>query len=124
MNIKLIKSLTVFLFICLITNAQESNKKGYPLKADVETIDGIIKAYYDVISGPAGQPRDWERDLSLHHPNALISVTGMDKNNKPFIISQSLSEYHKSFGGYFFAYFSHSAKYSRYTILNILFSFQ
>lgn len=98
MSNKFLKSLAVFLFLCLITNAQESNKKNYPLKADVETIDGIIKAYYDVISGPAGQPRDWDRDMSLHHPNALISVTGKDKSNKPYIISQSLSDYHKSFG--------------------------
>lgn len=98
MNNKLLISLTLFVFLSLITNAQESNKKDYPLKADVETIDGIIKAYYDVISGPAGQPRDWERDNSLHHPDALISVTGKDENNKPYIISQSLTDYHKSFG--------------------------
>lgn len=98
MNNKLLKSLTVFLFLCLTSNAQELNKKNYPLRADVETIDGIIKAYYDVISGPAGQARNWERDMSLHHPNALISVTGKDKNNKPYITSQNLSEYHKSFG--------------------------
>jgi len=80
-----------------MTNAQESNN-NYPLKADVETVDGIINAYYEVISGPAGQPRDWARDKSLHHSNALISVTGKDKNQKPFIVSQSLSDYHKSFG--------------------------
>ncbi len=98
MNNKVLKSLTLFLFLCLTTNAQEPNTKDYPLKADVETIDGIIKAYYDVISGPAGQVRNWERDRSLHHPNALISVTGKDKSNKPYIISQHLSDYHKSFG--------------------------
>ena len=98
MNNKLLKLLTVFLFFCLIINAQDATKKEYPLKADVETIDGIIKAYYDVISGPAGQARNWERDKSLHHPSALISVTGKDKNNKSFIIVQSLPEYHKSFG--------------------------
>lgn len=98
MNNKQIKSFTVFLFLSIILNAQEPNKKDYPLKADIATVDGIIKAYYDVISGPAGQRRDWERDLSLHHPNALISVTGKDKNNQPYIISQSLSDYHKSFG--------------------------
>lgn len=98
MNNKLIKSLTVFLFLSFIINAQESNKKDYPLKADIETIDGIINAYYDVVSGPAGQPRDWERDSSLHHPNALISVTGKDKNNKPYIFSTNLSGYHKGFG--------------------------
>ena len=98
MNSKQIKSFTVFIFLSIILNAQESNEKNYPLKADIATIDGIIKAYYDVISGPAGQPRDWERDLSLHHPNALISVTGKDKNNQPYIISQNLPDYHKSFG--------------------------
>src|SRR5664279_2297332 len=28
-----------------------------PRAEDVATIDGIMKAFYDVISGPAGQPR-------------------------------------------------------------------
>ena len=98
MNNKLLKSLTLFLFWCLITNAQESSENDYPLKADVETIDGIINAYYDVISGPAEQPRDWKRDLSLHHPDALVIVTGKSKDNKPYIVTQNLSEYHRSFG--------------------------
>jgi hypothetical protein len=98
MQNKLSKSLTLLLFCCLITNAQETNKTDYPLKADVETIDGIIKAYYDVISGPAGQPRDWERDTSLHHPDALIAVTGKNRKSKAYLITQTLSEYHKSFG--------------------------
>lgn len=98
MNGKFLTLLIVFLFSCLMTNAQEAAENKYPLKADVETIDGIINAYYEVISGPGGQPRDWERDKSLHHPDALISVTGKDKNNKPFIMALSLSDYHKSFG--------------------------
>lgn len=98
MKNKLFKSLTLLFFCCFITNAQESDKNEYPLKADVETIDGIIKAYYDVISGPAGEPRDWERDTSLHHRDALIAVTGMNRNNKPYLVTQNLSEYHKSFG--------------------------
>lgn len=97
MNNKILRILPIFIFLCFFVNAQESNKNIYPLNTDVETLDGIIKAYYDVISGPAGEPRDWERDKSLHHPNALVSVTGKD-NNKPFIITQSLSDYHKSFG--------------------------
>jgi len=33
--------------------------------ADVESIDAIIAALYDVISGPAGQARDWARFRSL-----------------------------------------------------------
>jgi hypothetical protein len=35
---------------------------------DVATIDGIVKAFYDVISGPAGQPRQWDRDRTLYYP--------------------------------------------------------
>lgn len=88
----------VFLLLSLTTYSQESDKSDYPLQADVQTIDGIIKAYYDVISGQAGQPRDWERDMSLHHPDALITITGKDKNNNSYINTQTLSEYHKSFG--------------------------
>jgi len=30
--------------------------------SDVVSIDAIINAAYDGISGPAGQKRDWERD--------------------------------------------------------------
>jgi hypothetical protein len=35
---------------------------------DVATLDGIMKAFYDVISGPAGAPRQWQRDSSLYIP--------------------------------------------------------
>lgn len=39
---------------------------------DYATIDGIINAMYECISGPKGTPGDWERDRSLHHPKALL----------------------------------------------------
>ena len=40
---------------------------------DVVSIDAILKAMYETISGRAGQPRDWERDRALHHPRALLA---------------------------------------------------
>lgn len=40
--------------------------------ADVESIDAIIAALYDVISGPAGE-RDWDRFRSLFAPRATLS---------------------------------------------------
>ena len=43
--------------------------------ADVESIDGIIAATYDVISGPASKPRDWERERSLFYPGARLMPT-------------------------------------------------
>ena len=36
------------------------------------TLDGILNAMYEVISGPAGQPRDWERLRSLYAPGARL----------------------------------------------------
>ena len=43
--------------------------------ADVESIDAIIRATYDVISGPAGTKRDWERERSLFYPGARLIPT-------------------------------------------------
>jgi hypothetical protein len=42
---------------------------------DVESIDAIIKAAYDVISGPAGEERDWDRERSLFWPDARLIPT-------------------------------------------------
>jgi hypothetical protein len=43
--------------------------------ADVESIDAIVTALYDVISGPAGQPRDWNRMRSLFVPGGRLMPT-------------------------------------------------
>jgi hypothetical protein len=40
--------------------------------ADVESIDAIIAAAYDGISGPAGKKRDWDRERSLYIPGARL----------------------------------------------------
>src|SRR5437667_8047562 len=44
--------------------------------ADVGSIESIIAAVYDVISGPAGQKRDWDRMRSLFVPGARLIPTG------------------------------------------------
>ena len=40
--------------------------------ADVASVDSIIDALYDVISGPAGKSRDWQRMRSLFAPGARL----------------------------------------------------
>jgi hypothetical protein len=42
---------------------------------DVLSIDGIVRALYEVISGPAGAPRDWDRERKLFHPGARLVPT-------------------------------------------------
>jgi hypothetical protein len=44
--------------------------------ADVESVDGIVAALYDVISGPAGKPRDWDRMRSLFAPDGRLMAVG------------------------------------------------
>ncbi|HXX42807.1 MAG TPA: hypothetical protein VEI58_11155 [Chthoniobacterales bacterium] len=43
---------------------------------DVESIDAIINALYDGISGPAGKKREWDRERSLYYPGARLIPTG------------------------------------------------
>lgn len=44
--------------------------------SDVSSIHNIVAAAYDVISGPASQPRDWARFRSLFRPDGrLISIS-------------------------------------------------
>src|SRR5213079_3789402 len=50
-----------------------------PRPTDVATVDGVVKAYYDVITGPAGQPRQWSRDRSLYIPALRFVATGVGR---------------------------------------------
>jgi hypothetical protein len=45
--------------------------------ADVDSVDHIIAALYDVISGPAGQARDWNRFRSLFLPEGRLIPNGV-----------------------------------------------
>jgi hypothetical protein len=47
--------------------------------ADVASMDAILAALYGVISGDAGQARDWNRFRSLFWPGAVMVPTGLDK---------------------------------------------
>jgi hypothetical protein len=52
--------------------------------ADVASPDAILAAVYDVISGPAGQKRDWDRFRSLYWPGARLIPTGAKKDAPGF----------------------------------------
>jgi len=48
--------------------------------ADVSSPDAILEATYDVISGPAGQKRDWDRFRSLFLPGAILAAVSKGKD--------------------------------------------
>src|SRR5438309_9413154 len=43
---------------------------------EVNSVEAILAATYDVISGPAGKKRDWDRFRSLFYPGARLIPTG------------------------------------------------
>jgi hypothetical protein len=49
--------------------------------SDVASIDAIITAAYDAISGPAGEKRNWERERSLYYPGARLIPTAKPGEN-------------------------------------------
>ncbi|HKS05221.1 MAG TPA: hypothetical protein VJR92_02820 [Gemmatimonadaceae bacterium] len=51
--------------------------------ADVATLESTVKALYDVISGPAGQVRNWNRFRSLFVPGARLIPTGGGRGGAP-----------------------------------------
>ncbi|RMH14212.1 MAG: hypothetical protein D6695_01900 [Planctomycetota bacterium] len=53
--------------------------------ADVESIDAIIKAYYESLSGPPGEDRDWDRFKSLFQPQARFIPCRPGQNGKASI---------------------------------------
>ncbi len=52
--------------------------------ADVASIDSIMKAVYDVISGDAGKERDWDRFRTLFHKDARLIPTGKNAQTGAF----------------------------------------
>ena len=56
-------------------NENNPNATSVPALRDVSSIDAIINASYDVISGPAGKQRDWNRERSLFYHGARLIPT-------------------------------------------------
>ena len=63
--------------------------------ADVSTIDGIIKAFYEVISGGKGVARQWSRDKTLYTPDVRF-VSMSESNGK---IRASVMNHNQYAGG-------------------------
>jgi hypothetical protein len=62
--------------------------------ADVQSVDAIVASLYDVISGPAGQPRNWNRFRSLFVPDARLIPTRHDKTgNEADVVPYTVEQY-------------------------------
>jgi hypothetical protein len=68
--------LSLFVFQNAMAQTTNNNQIKEANPADVSSIDAIMKAVYDVISGDAGQKRDWDRFRTLFYRDARMIPTG------------------------------------------------
>ena len=81
-------------------HAADSSGAEYSLdSSDVKTIDGIVAALYDVISGEPG-PRNWERLRALCTPAAQFNAS-VARNGKSKFHSGTVEKYINANGPYF-----------------------
>lgn len=82
MNRSLAAAVLSVLFVVAPAPGQEAPAEAVPdfqpRLEDVTTVDGIVRAFYEVISGPPGEPRDWKRDATLYLPGVTFTPASVD----------------------------------------------
>lgn len=73
---KLVLGLTLLAALAGGASAQQA---AGPRMADTASVDGVVAALYDTISGPAGKTRDWDRLRALFRPDGRMIVHGPNK---------------------------------------------
>ena len=69
--------LLLLVFAFQLQAATANVKDTVPVnQQDVASMEAIIQSLYDVISGPAGESRNWDRMRSLFAPEARLIATG------------------------------------------------
>lgn len=64
-----------------------------PRPSDISCPDSIVAAVYGVISGPAGEPRDWDRFRSLFLPEARLISAGQNGEGRITYRAMTPDEY-------------------------------
>ena len=91
-KINTMNKLLIFLAL-LFTTPLFSQQRVRPNPADVESVDAIITALYDVISGPAGQERNWDRLRSLFTREARLMNVYLNQDGLTGMLTMTLEDY-------------------------------
>ncbi|HLJ89603.1 MAG TPA: hypothetical protein VKZ53_22525 [Candidatus Angelobacter sp.] len=81
------------------TSNQSSTAAVQARESDVDTIEHILAATYDTISGPAGS-RDWDRFRSLFYEGARLIPSRRDASGKVGASSRTVEEYITAASGF------------------------
>jgi len=83
MKKNLLLSFCFVIFLAFHSTAQTTEIKDADPQ-DVASIDAIMKSVYDVISGAAGEKRDWERFRTLFYRDARLIPSGKNQQTGVF----------------------------------------
>jgi hypothetical protein len=90
------KKFTLLAAVLVLSIDHYSVAQGITKYGDnVSTLNGIMKAYYDVVSVKKGEKVSYERDSLLHYPDVKVGWVATNKNNKIGFKYVSLKEYHR-----------------------------
>jgi len=71
---------TTLILIAILNSYLSAGQNTAEYSEDVKSIDAIINAYYEVVSGSSQDPWQYERDQYIHSENARI--TRLDEGGK------------------------------------------
>lgn len=77
----------------LILFAQQVAVAPEPKGEDVKSPETIVRALYDVISGPEGQKRDWNRFRSIFSPKGTLSALVKNREGKKVLVTMTPEDY-------------------------------
>lgn len=89
------KMVMLFILFLIISVDNESHAQVLTKYGDtVSTLNGIMKAYYDVVTVKKGEKPSYERDSLLHYGNVNVGWAVKTKTGKTTFKYVSLKEYH------------------------------
>jgi len=83
--------------LSILNNCQGQVKTKYG--DNVSTLDGIMKAYYDVVTVKKGEKPSYERDSLLHYGNVNVGWAIKSKSGVKSFKYVSLKEFHRLYDG-------------------------
>ncbi len=93
-----LRSAALFLVLSVTAAPAPAQAASDVYAADVTSVDAIIASLYDVISGPAGQARNWDRFRNLFVPGARLIPTGRRPDGTTSLRMLSPDEYAQASG--------------------------
>ena len=86
--------IAAFYFQASVCLAQHVAVKDIPARpADVGTLDGLMRAFYDMVNTGPNDARQWDRDRTLYVPWIRFVATATDKHGKVTVTRWTHQQY-------------------------------